>query len=107
MDRFSNKLSDAQVERLAILAEEIGEAQQIIGKILRHGYDSYNPLEPYRARLSNEKKLEHELGDIALAIELMVKNGDVSSIAMVQRVETKRESIKRWLHHQGEQADGQ
>jgi hypothetical protein len=35
--KFSNELSDAEVERLAILAEEMGEAQQCIGKILRHG----------------------------------------------------------------------
>ena len=31
-----NKLSDAETERLAILAEEMGEAQQAIGKIIRH-----------------------------------------------------------------------
>ena len=39
-----NKLTAAQTERLAILSEELGEAQQAIGKIMRHGYDSCNPL---------------------------------------------------------------
>ena len=33
-----NELSPAEVERLAILAEEMGEAIQVIGKVLRHGY---------------------------------------------------------------------
>lgn len=40
MSKFSNKLNDAQSERLALLLEELGEAQQAIGKILRHGYQS-------------------------------------------------------------------
>ena len=38
-----NQLSDAQLERLYILSEELGEAQQAVGKILRHGYDSKHP----------------------------------------------------------------
>ena len=35
-----NKLSAAEAERLALLLEELGEAQQAIGKILRHGYEN-------------------------------------------------------------------
>lgn len=97
--KFSNQLSDAQVERLAILAEEMGEAQQVIGKILRHGYESVNPLADIGAG-TNQEHLERELGDVALAMELMVKAGDVNSLIMTKRVEKKRESIKRWLHHQ-------
>lgn len=44
--KFSNNLSDAELERLAYLAEECGEVQQIIGKIIRHGYESYSPNDP-------------------------------------------------------------
>lgn len=33
-----NGLSPAEVERLALLAEECGEVIQTVGKILRHGY---------------------------------------------------------------------
>lgn len=43
MSDFTNNLTAAEQERLAILAEEMGEALQIIGKIIRHGYESYNP----------------------------------------------------------------
>jgi hypothetical protein len=35
-----NGLAPAETERLALLLEELGEAQQAIGKILRHGYES-------------------------------------------------------------------
>jgi hypothetical protein len=45
MDHF-NRLTPAEAERLALLLEELGEAQQIIGKILRHGYESYHPDDP-------------------------------------------------------------
>ena len=36
-------LTLSRLERLALLLEELGEAQQVIGKILRHGYDSRHP----------------------------------------------------------------
>ena len=42
MEHF-NKLTPAEAERLAMLAEECGEVVQIVGKILRHGYDSQHP----------------------------------------------------------------
>ena len=102
MSKFSNQLSDAQIERLAILAEELGEAQQMIGKVLRHGYESQNPLAELgtNAHDSNRFNLERELADIAHAIEMMIRGEDVSSARMTARVERKRESIKRWLHHQ-------
>lgn len=38
MSQPFNQLTNAQAERLHILLEELGEAQQAIGKILRHGY---------------------------------------------------------------------
>ena len=31
-EKFSNGLNDAEAERLAILLEELGEAQQAVGK---------------------------------------------------------------------------
>jgi hypothetical protein len=35
---YFNSLTPAELERLSLLLEELGEAQQAIGKILRHGY---------------------------------------------------------------------
>lgn len=59
-DHF-NKLSPAQAERLAMLAEECGEVIQVIGKILRHGYDSYHPADP---TVTNRVLLGRELTDL-------------------------------------------
>jgi NTP pyrophosphatase (non-canonical NTP hydrolase) len=65
-DHF-NGLSPAEAERLAMLAEECGEVIQVIGKILRHGYDSYHPDQahkPPQYRCTNRQALGHELTDL-------------------------------------------
>src|SRR5689334_11715195 len=72
----SNKLSNAQIERLAILAEELAEAGQAIGKILRHGYDSRSPFAQPTER-DNRGELEKELGDVLYAMEFMDDFGDI------------------------------
>jgi hypothetical protein len=72
---FSNGLTDAEVERLAILSEELGEAQQCIGKILRHGYESYNPV--VNTNLTNRRELEREIGDVQAAIDMLFAENDV------------------------------
>jgi len=98
MHKFSNELTEAQVERLAILSEELGEAQQCIGKILRHGYESYNPV--VGTGLTNRRELERELGDVVFAARLLGEANDVSESGIAERMKSKRQSIKRWLHHQ-------
>ena len=98
MKKFSNELTDAEVERLAILAEEMGEAQQIIGKILRHGYESYNPV--VDTGLTNRRMLEKELGHVQHAIERMSEARDVNDSGILDYSGAKRQSIEKWLHHQ-------
>ena len=95
---FSNELTPAQVERLAILLEELGEAQQCIGKILRHGYESRNPLDVNSA--TNRQLLQSELGDVLYSVMQLGANLDVKLPAIWQRSEEKREKIKPYLHHQ-------
>lgn len=56
-----NKLTPAEAERLAMLAEECGEVIQVIGKILRHGYDSFHPADP---SVTNRDLLGRELTDL-------------------------------------------
>ena len=42
-----NELTPAEAGAiLRLLAEEMGEALQVVGKILRHGYESYHPSHP-------------------------------------------------------------
>ena len=95
---FTNGLTQAEFERLAILLEELGEAQQCIGKILRHGYESYNPV--VNTGRTNRRDLEQELGDVVYAITLLSGNRDVSRAAIERRSDEKSEKIKPYLHHQ-------
>jgi hypothetical protein len=91
-----NKLTLAQVERLAILSEECGETVQASMKILRRGYDRKNPNKPSP---TNRAHLEEELGNILSAIEMMVKAGDVRSKKIKASLEAKRERVKKYLYH--------
>ncbi len=94
MDNF-NQLTLAQSERLAILLEELGEAQQAIGKILRHGYDSKHP----DGGPDNRANLERELGDVQYAICMLVTNKEVSEENIIQSKNDKTLSIQKYLHH--------
>lgn len=95
---FSNKLTPAQIERLAFLSEELGEAIQAIGKILRHGYKSSHPDIPERC---NRENLEKELGHIHLAISMLIEAGDLVSHGNIATYAAgKRLSIGKYLHHQ-------
>jgi hypothetical protein len=100
VSEFSNDLSKAELERLAVLSEELGEAQQCIGKIIRHGYESYNPV--VDSGMTNRRELERELGDIVYAIQMLEEAKDVSAAGVTHRRGVKEQSIKRWLHHQAE-----
>ena len=104
MSNSFNKLNPGELERLAVLLEELGEAQQAIGKILRHGYDTYNPLlEPDsdgNPVTCNREDLEKELGDILCAIDLMNAARDIRRGVIELRADQKREKISGWLHHQ-------
>jgi len=95
---FDNGLIPAEVERLAILAEEAAEVIQIVGKILRHGYTSHNPV--VMAPISNRGLLAKEIGDLRWIITLMISEGDVAEGAVLQRERLKIDSAKPYLHHQ-------
>ena len=94
---FSNGLTNAEAERLALLLEELGEAQQVIGKILRHGYESVNPFEP---TTTNRERLVRELGDVLVAIDFLLDYGDVKQEDLDDRKRVKHHRIWDWLHHQ-------
>ena len=96
-DHFNN-LTPAEAERLALLLEEMGEAAQVIGKILRHGYESYHPDDPNGP--SNRTLLEKELGDVLAAIKLMDNADDIQWAVLTQRRIEKQIKVRRFLHHQ-------
>lgn len=94
-DNF-NELTASETERLSILAEELGEAVQAVGKILRHGYKSKSPFELF----NNRQNLEKELSHVIFAMEMLNKSGDINEKHVEEHLNKKAESAKRWLHHQ-------
>lgn len=94
MEHF-NKLTPAEAERLAYLAEEMGEALQAVGKVLRHGYDSFNPDVPSAG--NNRAQLAKELADVAGAVARMSSAGDLPARILDGADPRKGE---RYMHHQ-------
>ena len=92
-----NCLTDAEAERLAMLAEECGEVIQIVGKILRHGYCSHNPL--VGPKTINRDLLEKELDDLMAVRLRMAEDGDIATPSDVHL--RRIWSLKlRYAHHQ-------
>lgn len=92
-----NKLSPAELERLALLAEEMGETQQIIGKILRHGYMSYHPQSP---TVPNRMLLENEVGHVLCAIQFLLNADDIDEVSVEDSKRHKSVRVHEYLHHQ-------
>lgn len=95
-DRQFNGLTAAEHERLSILMEEMAEAQQVIGKILRHGFESSHP---DAVETTNRDLLENELGDVTAALEMLVSAGDVNTLRIAEAARRKHRSVKQYLHH--------
>jgi len=97
MTESFNQLTPAQAERLALLAEECGEAVQAIGKILRHGYKSRHP----DGGPTNRGALERECGDVSHAIQRLIDAEDIDNTIITLRALEKSETVEHYLHHQG------
>jgi hypothetical protein len=98
MNTSFNELTPAEIERLALLAEECAETIQIIGKIIRHGYQSTHPKD--RDGPNNRAMLQFELGDIDAAISLMTEAGDVFKSEITDSTARKLAKIHQYLHEQ-------
>jgi hypothetical protein len=97
-----NELADAETERLALLMEEMGEAIQMVGKILRHGYESFDPNIPRHQTMTNRQYLELELGDVRQAMILLCDAGDLNKETIHYHADRKAKSVEQYLHHQNE-----
>ena len=97
MAEHFNDLTPSEAERLALLVEECGEVQQAVGKILRHGYESRNPLDPNSP--TNRETLASELGDLRAVMRMLIHNDDVSNAAVARAYTDKIMRVGRWLHH--------
>ncbi len=93
-----NHLTLAQVERLAILSEELGEAVQAIGKVLRHGYGTRCPSAPLGP--TSQDLLETELGDVLFAMSLLTDAKDLDCDAIDAAEKKKSQRSQLYFHHQ-------
>lgn len=90
-----NQLSDAEAERLAILAEELAESIHVVGKILRHGFDLMHP----DGGPTNRDLLETELGHVEYAISLMCLKEDINIEYIMDSKSEKETRTTNYLHH--------
>ncbi len=95
MSEHFNKLSPAEAELLALLAEECGEVIQMIGKVLRHGLDSYPP----GGGESNRVQLADEAGQVLAAIHLLTERGVLSDVEVGCGKAGKLQRVFKYLHH--------
>ena len=94
-----NGLSESEQERLSVIMEEMGEMLQIIGKIQRHGYESYNPFDD--SKTTNRELLEKELGDFYQGLDMLERAKDIDFMRVNKHIQVRKKSIKKYLHHQG------
>lgn len=113
MSEHFNRLTPAEHERLAYLMEECGEVVQIIGKILRHGYESRDPtkatptFDPNRGGQdgwrntspTNRELLARELGDVMRAMDMLAAAKDYEWLTVAAAREKGPPS--KYMHHQG------
>lgn len=92
-----NNLTPEEAERLAMLSEECAEVIQIVGKILRHGYDSYHPNNP---NVSNRQHLEEEIMDVHAVVQMMKVRGDVEAPDVGAYMAGRIGRKLRYSHHQ-------
>lgn len=91
-------LTKAEIERLAILAEEAGEVVQAVGKVLRHGWESTHP----DGGPTNREVLERELGDLIGVQRFLCRAGDLDGARIDVAAMSRVEKMAPYLHHQGE-----
>lgn len=92
------EVTKTELERLACLAEEAGEIAQVVGKIIRHGYESYNPNDPKQT--SNRILLETEIGDLIAIMDMMCDAKDLDFDNIEENINSKLKRVKKYLHHQ-------
>ncbi len=79
---------------LAILAEESGEIVQIVGKVLRFGYESTNPYDASPTPVSNLDLLHEEVGDVQAAAEFAVERGLLNKKKLAERKKWKLAKLR-------------
>jgi hypothetical protein len=95
---FTNELSPAQAERLAILAQECSEVVHACTMALRHGLDSHSPNDPNK--VTNRQYILNEIGDVSAAMFLLLNSGDLPNPPSDEYIYSKLDRLKKYTHHQ-------
>lgn len=95
MNTRTNNLSEAELERLAMLAEECAEVIQCVNKIIRHGYEEYHPI----TKVVNRDDIQSEVTDLRACLENMYIEGDIEEASMID-VHDRLEQKRRYMWHQ-------
>ena len=92
-------LTDAQRERLYMLAEEAAEIVQITNKILRHGYESYHPED--EEKTPNSKLLVDEIIDFTIIVKWLEEAEDITAIYISdEQIDNIEERKRKYTHYQ-------
>lgn len=90
------RLTAAEIERLAILAEQCGELQQAISKVMIHGW----LVQSGDFGISYRVGLERRIGAVRAAVNMMLDSGDVRLAELQAWQRNKRERLAKWAKHQ-------
>lgn len=80
------------VKHLGKLAEELAEASAAVARCLIQGIDACEPV----TGKPNKQWLEEELADVLTGVELTTQHFGLDYAAMLQRVELKKERLRKW-----------
>lgn len=86
------RMNDKTKEALMILQEECAEVTQAVSKIFRFGFDSRYPENAPTTR----SNLEMEIGDLLCMIDILVEQGVVNEVTMLEAMERKRKKLETW-----------
>lgn len=96
-------LTFSQMERLHMLSEEAAEVIKASMKVLRHGYENYNP--DYGAGKSvNREDLQRELGDLFGVAHHMQRHKDVDATLVGNHASNKLNKSRPYMHYYEEPA---
>ncbi len=95
---MTERITEAERERLELLIEELGESIQAATKILRFGYEERHPRRPDGE--TNRQALERELADVRAAIVVMFRSRDIDDGSMERLAAEKYSRLRQFLIHQ-------
>lgn len=94
MIKKNKPATEAELELLNLLSEEMAECIQVVSKISRFGFNSYHPNDVNKTQ--NRSRLTEELGDVMCVVNLLVERNIVNLEQLELAVESKKERLKKY-----------